>query len=75
MDHERIVEQLLAQCKGCIEHSLPASDLHSVASASLAIFAQRRDVARAVLQAKITLEAQQLTGVDVTPCCPDTHRR
>jgi hypothetical protein len=54
---------------------LPASDLHSVASASLAIFAQRRDVARAVLQAKITLEAQQLKGVDVTPCCPDTHMR
>ena len=75
MDHELIVAQLLAQCKGLIEHMLPASELHSVASASLAIFAQLREGARAVLQAKITLEAQQLKGVDVTPCCPDTHMR
>jgi hypothetical protein len=75
MDHELIVEQLLDRCKGFIEHILQASDLHSVATASLAIFAQLREVARAVLQAKITLEAQQLKGVDVTPCCPDTHAR
>lgn len=69
MDHDLIVEQLLARCKGFIETILQASDLHCVATASLAIFEQIRPVAREILQAKITVEAQQLKGTDVTPCC------
>jgi hypothetical protein len=40
-----------------------------VATASLAIFAQLREVAREILQAKMTLEAQQLKSADVAPCC------
>jgi hypothetical protein len=69
MDHELIVEQLLARCKCFIETILQASDLHHVATASLAIFEQIRPVAREILQAKITVEAQQLKGTDVAPCC------
>jgi hypothetical protein len=75
MDNDLIVEQLLARCKGFIENILQAADLHRVATASLAIFAQVRDVAREILQAKITLEAQQLKGADVVPCCPDSRAR
>jgi hypothetical protein len=75
MDHDLIVEQLLDRCKCFIEQILQASDLHSVATASLAIFAQLREVAHEVLQAKIDLEAQQLTRADVAPCCPDTRAR
>jgi hypothetical protein len=75
MDHDLIVEQLLDRCKCFIENILQASDLHSVATASLAIFAQLREVAREVLQAKITLEAQQLKRADVAPCCPDIRAR
>jgi hypothetical protein len=75
MDHDLIVEQLLARCKCFIENILQASDLHSVATASLAIFAQLREVAREILQAKITLEAQQLRGADIMPCCQDTGVR
>jgi Uncharacterised protein family (UPF0236) len=80
MDHELIVEQLLDRCKGVIESILQAPDLHNVASAALAIFTQLRPVARDILQAKITLEAQQLKRAGVTPCCPkagvtDVHTR
>jgi len=75
MDHDLIVEQLLDRCKCFIEHILQASDLHSVATASLAIFAQLREVAREVLQAKMTLEAQQLKRADVAPCCSNTRAR
>ena len=75
MDNDLIVEQLLARCQGCIEHILQAADLHRVATASLAIFAQGRDVAREILQAKITLEAQQLKGADGVPCGPDRRAR
>src|SRR5262245_53758167 len=71
MDHEVIVEQLLDRCKSFIENILQAPDLQSVARASLAIFTQSRQVARDILQAKITLEAQQLTRADVIPCCPE----
>src|SRR5262245_30994896 len=71
MDHDLIVEQLLDRCKQFIENILQASDLHSVATASLAIFAQFREVGWEMLQAKITLEAQQLKGMDIAPCCPD----
>ncbi len=71
MDHDLIVEQLLARCKCFIENILQAPDLHSVASASLAIFGPMREVAREILQAKIALEAQQLKSQDVTPCCYD----
>ena len=75
MDHDAIVEQLLDRCKRFIENILQAPDLHSVASASLTIFAQLREVAREILQAKITLEAQQLKSVDITPCCQDSGVR
>jgi Uncharacterised protein family (UPF0236) len=71
MDHDVLVELLLERCKGFIEGILQAPDLHSVASASLAIFAQMRQVAHDILQAKITLEAQQLKRADVTLCCQE----
>jgi hypothetical protein len=71
MDHDVIVEPLLNRCKSFIENILQAPDLQSVARASLAIFTQIRQVARDILQAKITLEAQQLTRADVIPCCPE----
>ena len=71
MDHDLIVEQLLARCKCFIENILQAPDLHSVASASLAIFVQMREVAREILQAKIMLEAQQRRTWEVVRCCPE----
>jgi hypothetical protein len=71
MDHDRIVEHLLDRCKCFIENILQASDLHSVAAASLAIFAQMRQVARDILQAKIALEAQQRQRTAVALCCQD----
>jgi hypothetical protein len=51
MDHDRIVEPLLDRCKGFIENILLAPDLQNVASASLTIFTQIRQVARDILQA------------------------
>jgi len=69
MDHDLIVEPLLARGTCFIENILQAPDLHSVAAASMAIVEQMRPVAREMLQAKITLEAQQLQGTDVAPCC------
>jgi hypothetical protein len=73
MDNDLIVEQLLARCKGVIEKIVPAADLHRVATAALAIFAQVGAVAREILQAKITLEAPQLKGADVVPGGPDSR--
>jgi hypothetical protein len=73
MDHDVIVEQLLERCKRFIANILQAPDLHSVASASLAIFAQMRHVARDILQAKIALEAQQRRSQDIARCCPDAN--
>ncbi len=75
MDHDLIVEHLLERCKCFIENILQAADLHSVAATSLAIFAQMRQVARDLLQAKIDLEAQQLQRADVAPCCQDAGAR
>jgi len=71
MDHDVIVELLLDRCKRFIEDILQAADLHSVASASLAILAQMRHVARDILQAKITLEAEERRRADDTPCCQE----
>ncbi len=71
--HDLIVESLLDQCKHVIEHILQAPDLHSVASASLALFAQMREVAREILQTKITLETQQLKSQDIAPCCQNAR--
>lgn len=71
MDHDGIVDHLLDRCKGFIENIMQAPDLHSVASASLAILAQMRPVARDILQAKIALEARQLMRADVIPCCQE----
>ena len=75
MDHERIVEQLLARGKGVIENMLQATDLHRVATASRASFEQRRQVARARLQAKLPLAAQPLTGTAVVPCGQEVRAR
>jgi hypothetical protein len=80
MDHDRIVEQRLARCKCFLETILQASDLHSVATASRAILEQRRQGAREMLQAKITVEAQPLKGTEVAPGCEhasvrDVHPR
>jgi hypothetical protein len=73
MDHDVIVEQWLGRCKRVIENILPAPDLHSVASASLALFAQMRHVARDMLQAKTALEAQQRSSQDVARGCPEAR--
>jgi hypothetical protein len=75
MDHDLIGAQLLAQCKCLIENMWQATDRHRVAAASLAIFAQRRQVGRKMLQAKIDREAQQLKGTAVVPCCQDAGAR
>jgi hypothetical protein len=73
MDHDLIVEQLLDRCKCFIERSLQAVELHSVAAASLAIWEHMRDVARAVLQAKVELEAQQCRHHALPPGCPEAE--
>jgi len=73
MDHDVIVEQLRDRCKSFMENILQAPDLHSVASASLAIFTQLRHVAREILQAKIALEAQQCRSQEVARCGPDAN--
>jgi hypothetical protein len=69
MGHDIVVEQLLARRQCFIENILQAPDLHGVAAASLAIFEQVYHVARDILQAKITLEAQQHRRADIKPCC------
>jgi hypothetical protein len=73
MDHDLIVEQVLERCKHLIENILQAPDLHSVATASLVLFAPLREVAREILQAKVALEAQQRRSQDVPCCCLDVH--
>lgn len=73
MDHDLIVGQLLERCKWFMENILQAPHLHHVGSASLAIFTQRRQVVREMLQAKITLEAQQLKSQDIAPCCQEAR--
>jgi hypothetical protein len=75
MDHDLIVEQLLDRCKRWIENILQAPDLQNVASASLPIFAQMRQVAQALLQAKVALEAQQRSSQDISGCCPEASVR
>lgn len=67
-DHDVIVEPVLERCKGVLERIWQAPNRPSVASASRAIVAQRRPVVRDLLQVKITLEAQQRTRADLTPC-------
>lgn len=71
MDRDLIVGQLMNRCKCVIEPSLEAADLHSVAMASGAIFEPMRDVARAILRAKVDLEAHKLHSQAVPPCCPE----
>ena len=73
MDHDVIVESWLDRCKRFMENMLQAPDLHRVASASLTIFAQMRPVARDMLQAKITLEAEERRRADVIPCCQEAR--
>jgi hypothetical protein len=69
MDRAMIVGQVMQHCKRLIENMLESADLQTVATASLAIFEQMREVARALLQAKIDLEAHKLQSQAVTPCC------
>jgi hypothetical protein len=71
MDQNLIVEQVMNHCKRVIEHIFEAADLHTVATASLAIFDQIREVARTILQAKVDLEADKLHRQAVRPCCSE----
>jgi len=73
MDHDVIVEPLLDRCEALIANIVQAPDLHRVAPASWAIFAQMREGARELLQAKSTLEARQRMSPDGARCCPDAH--
>jgi hypothetical protein len=75
MDHAMIVGQVMHHCKRLIERVLDASDLQTVATASLAIVDQMREVARALLQAKVDLEAHKLRRQAVPPCCPGASLR
>jgi hypothetical protein len=70
MDQNVIVEQLMNQCKRLIDKILNTPDLQSVAAASLRILEHIREVARAILQAKVDLEAGRLKHKPVTSCCP-----
>jgi hypothetical protein len=47
LDRDLIVGQLMNRCKRFIENILEDADLQTVATASLAIFDQMRDIARA----------------------------
>lgn len=67
MDQDAIVGQLVNRCKSAIEAILQPGAHGDVASASLAILAKFRDVGRAVLQAKVDLEASRL------PDSPGAH--
>jgi hypothetical protein len=58
-----------------IENILQASELHSVAAASLAIFEHIRDVGRALLQANVELEAHQARGQAVSHGCQEAEGR
>jgi hypothetical protein len=73
MDRDLIVGQVMNHCKRLIEHIFEAADLQPVATASLAIFDQIREVARVLLQAKVDLEADKLHNQAVRPCCPDAR--
>lgn len=80
MDQDVIVEQLMNRCKGLIDKMLSTQDLQSVAAVSMAILEQIRDVAHAILQAKVDLEAGRLKAQPVAACCPgadmaDIHTR
>jgi hypothetical protein len=70
MDQSVIVDQVMHRCKQLINTLLDAQDLQDIAAASLVIFERIREVARAVLQAKIDLAADRLTRQAPLPCCP-----
>jgi hypothetical protein len=70
MDQATSVGHLLDRCKRFIEGLLQDTDTQTVATASLAIFARMREVAHALLQANIALEAQRRKKHPVAPCCP-----
>lgn len=69
MDQDFIVEQLMHRCKQLIDKIVHAQDLQGIAAISLAILAHMRDLARAMLQAKIALEARRLTRQPMASCC------
>jgi len=65
----------LDRCKPFLETIVQASDLHRVATASRALFAQLREVAWERLQAKLMREAQPRKSMDIAPGCPETRVR
>jgi len=69
MDRAMIVGQVMQHCKRLIDNVLEAADLQPVATASIALFNQMWEVARALLQAQVDLAAHQLHSQAVTPCC------
>jgi hypothetical protein len=75
MDYDLSVEHLLDRCKCFMENILQASELHSVAAASLALFEHIHDVGRALLQAKVELEAHQSRGQAVPHRCQEAEVR
>ena len=75
MDRDEIVGELLNCCKSAIEAILQPGAHADVASASLAILAQFRDVGRAVLQAKVDLEASRLVEKPAPHCGGASIRR
>jgi hypothetical protein len=74
-DHDVSVEPRLDRCKPFLETIVQASDLHRVATASRALFAQLREVAWERLQAKLMREAQPRKSMDIAPGCPETRVR
>jgi hypothetical protein len=70
MDRAMIVGQVRQHCKRLIENVLEAADLQTVATTSLAIFDQMREVARALLQAHGDLEAHTRPSPALPPCGP-----
>ena len=75
MDQARSVAQRLARGKRLIEHRVQGPAHHRVATAALAIFAPRRQVARQRLQAKSPRAAQPLKGPAVVPGGPEAGAR
>jgi hypothetical protein len=75
MDHDLIVEPLLERCQGVRESLWQAPDRHRVASTSRAILAQRRQVAREMLQATPVLEAPPCRSQEIARGCPEASMK
>src|SRR3989442_12589483 len=68
MDRAMIVGQVMQHCKRLIDNVLEAADLQPVATASIALFNQMWEVARALLQAQVDLPAPQPHCQSPSPC-------